>query len=345
MTKNVKTIILAAIIIILAALSAGAQNTFPASGNVGIGTTAPQGKLAVGANIGDQLVTYSPGDNRFAIQTTLDGQPISTYGGDGQNILSLQHIVGRVGIGTIAPLGKLAVGANNGDQLVTYSPSDNQFAIQTALDGQPISAYGGDGNNILSLQHVVGRVGIGTTAPQGKLAVGANNGDQLVAYSPSDNQFTIQTTLDGQPISTYGGDGNNTLNIQPVVGTVRIGNVAVTGGYKLYVQTGILTEKIKVAVNGSAQWADYVFAKDYQLMPLAKVEQYIKTNQHLPNVPSAAEMVKEGNDLGKTTAKLLEKIEELTLYMIETRKIIDAQAQTIAKQQKEIALLKQAKAD
>jgi predicted RNase H-like nuclease (RuvC/YqgF family) len=55
-------------------------------------------------------------------------------------------------------------------------------------------------------------------------------------------------------------------------------------------------------------------------MSLGEVEQFIKANHHLPNVPSAAEMVNEGNDLGKTDAKLLEKIEELTLYMIELKK-------------------------
>ena len=71
---------------------------------------------------------------------------------------------------------------------------------------------------------------------------------------------------------------------------------------------------------GTSQWADYVFADDYKLQPLCYVEQYIKTHKHLPNVPSAEEMVEEGNDLGKTTAKLLEKIEELTLYLIEMKK-------------------------
>ncbi len=118
-------------------------------------------------------------------------------------------------------------------------------------------------------------------------------------------------------------------------GRVIIGqcNNLLPAGYNLFVKNGILTEKIKVAVNGTGQWADYVFAKDYKLMPLAQVEQYIKTNNHLPNVPSAAEMVKEGNDLGKTDAKLLEKIEELTLYMIDLKKQNDMQ-------QKEIESLK-----
>lgn len=103
---------------------------------------------------------------------------------------------------------------------------------------------------------------------------------------------------------------------------VSIGSVVPKNvpGYKLFVDQGILTEKVKVAVATSAQWSDYVFAKEYKLMPLTEVEKFVKTNNHLPNVPSAAEMVKNGNNLGETDAKLLEKIEELTLYMIDMKK-------------------------
>lgn len=129
-------------------------------------------------------------------------------------------------------------------------------------------------------------------------------------------------------------------------GGLIVGNVSsLPAGYKLYVSQGILTEKIKVAIVGSANWADYVFAKDYQLMPLAQVEQYIKANQHLPNVPSAADMVKEGNDLGKTTAKLLEKIEELTLYMIDLKKANDGMLKKINQQDTQITKLQQALAE
>ena len=123
-------------------------------------------------------------------------------------------------------------------------------------------------------------------------------------------------------------------------GRVQIGecNNSLPAGYNLFVKNGILTEKVKVAVLGAAQWSDHVFAKDYKLMPLAEVEQFVKNNKHLPNVPSAADMVKEGNDLGKTDAKLLEKIEELTLYMIEMKKQKDAQQLQIELQQKRFDL-------
>lgn len=105
-------------------------------------------------------------------------------------------------------------------------------------------------------------------------------------------------------------------------GGVRIGSVSTPNptGYKLYVDQGILTEKVKIALATTAQWSDHVFHQNYKLMPLEEVEQFIQQNKHLPNVPSAEEMVKQGNDLGKTDAKLLEKIEELTLYLIEMKK-------------------------
>lgn len=123
---------------------------------------------------------------------------------------------------------------------------------------------------------------------------------------------------------------NFTTALVTFSGNVKIGSTATTpAGYRLFVEQGILTEKVKIALKGTANWADHVFNKDYELMPLDKVERYIKTNGHLPNVPSAEEMVKEGNDLGKTDAMLLEKIEELTLHLIEMKQIIDQQQQKI----------------
>jgi hypothetical protein len=108
-------------------------------------------------------------------------------------------------------------------------------------------------------------------------------------------------------------------------------------GYRLYVEDGILTERLKVAVKTSADWADYVFAKDYALKSLDSVETYIQTNKHLPDVPSAAEVVNEGIDVAKMDAKLLQKIEELTLYVIDINKKVDAKEK---ENQIEVASLK-----
>lgn len=96
--------------------------------------------------------------------------------------------------------------------------------------------------------------------------------------------------------------------------------------YKLFVQGGIKTEKIKVEVgklaNGSLGWADYVFAPNYSLMPLQKVEAYIKANRHLPDMPSEKELIKEGVDLIDIITKQQAKIEELYLHVIALEKAI-----------------------
>ncbi|GAB2769759.1 hypothetical protein GCM10027275_10330 [Rhabdobacter roseus] len=91
-------------------------------------------------------------------------------------------------------------------------------------------------------------------------------------------------------------------------------------GYQLYVSEGILTERVKVALKSTDEWRDHVFRDDYKLRPLDETEAFIKQHRHLPGVPSAEEMVKQGNDLHRTDALLLEKIEELTLYLLEVKK-------------------------
>lgn len=110
-------------------------------------------------------------------------------------------------------------------------------------------------------------------------------------------------------------------------GNVGIGTTnfscSTCNGYRLFVRDGIRTEKIKVDVASTAGWADYVFATDYKLMPLYEVERYIDENQHLPEVPSAEEVVANGLDLKEMTTLLLKKIEELTLYTIDQQKQID----------------------
>jgi len=110
-------------------------------------------------------------------------------------------------------------------------------------------------------------------------------------------------------------------------GKVSIGEVSTNTpdyDYQLYVGGGILTERLKVALKTSSEWSDHVFKADYRLMPLKEVADFIAANGHLPNVPSADCMVEEGLDVVKTNAVLLEKIEELTLYIIQTNERLAA---------------------
>jgi hypothetical protein len=91
-----------------------------------------------------------------------------------------------------------------------------------------------------------------------------------------------------------------------------------TGFYELSVNGSILSKEI--VVDAHASWSDFVFSADYKLKPLNEVELYIKKNNHLPDIPTAKEVEENGQNLGAIQSKLLQKIEELTLYVIDLRK-------------------------
>ncbi|GAA5088516.1 hypothetical protein GCM10023210_12240 [Chryseobacterium ginsengisoli] len=104
--------------------------------------------------------------------------------------------------------------------------------------------------------------------------------------------------------------------------------------YKLFVRGGIRTEKVKVDVAAANGWADYVFEKEYKLMPLTELEKFIKENKHLPEVPSTDQAIKEGIELKEMNILLLKKVEELTLYVIQQQKEIQELKNTVKKDEK-----------
>ena len=101
-------------------------------------------------------------------------------------------------------------------------------------------------------------------------------------------------------------------------------------GYKLFVEDGILAERVRVALSTALDWADYVFEDDYDLMPLSDVKTFIEDNDHLPNVPSAEEMVESGLDVLESDAILLRKIEEAYLYILQQQEQLDELKKEIA---------------
>ncbi len=203
-------------------------------------------------------------------------------------------------------------------------------------------------------------VGIGTTAPatklhveSGAITVSGNNpygGPQIVlgqALPSNVNAWGIENMSTGLNFWRPFFSGNpNTGNYflflkhsngnvgiktdNPTAGltvnsNVLIGNpatISLPAGYKLYVETGILTEKVKVAIETTGNWSDFVFDKNYKMPSLKEVETYINANKHLPGIPSAEDVVANGVDLGEMDARLLQKIEELTLYVIQLEKDI-----------------------
>jgi hypothetical protein len=99
----------------------------------------------------------------------------------------------------------------------------------------------------------------------------------------------------------------------------------------------IFAKEVEVKTN---VWADYVFKKDYQLKSLEEVEKHISEKGHLPNIPSASEVIEKGINVAEMDVKLLEKIEELTLYLIDQNKHLNEQNEKLKSQSEEIKELK-----
>lgn len=195
------------------------------------------------------------------------------------------------------------------------------------------------GNIILN----AGKVGVGTTTPDEKLTVNGNinvtgNNRRIylggyggttfgLAYSktyPDYGIFYTEATIDYVSISPNGNSKNGVVNVYGD-GKVGIGTTK-TGTHKLAVNGTIGAREIKVEATG---WSDFVFEDNYKLEDLEEVESFIKDNKHLPDVPSEKEVLKNGIQLGEMDAKLLQKIEELTLYVIEQNKTIKEMQEVI----------------
>jgi hypothetical protein len=152
-----------------------------------------------------------------------------------------------------------------------------------------------------------GKVGIGTTTPAYKLDV--NGTSRTTGNAIFSGDVGIGTTTPEYKLDVSG--TSRTTGNAIFSGDVGIGTT--TPEYKLDVNGIIRATEVKIETDG----ADFVFDDSYRLKPLPEVESFIKANKHLPEIPSAIEMKKnEGIGIGEMQTKLLQKIEELTLYLI-----------------------------
>ncbi|WP_025743053.1 hypothetical protein [Aquimarina pacifica] len=130
------------------------------------------------------------------------------------------------------------------------------------------------------------------------------------------NLFTVGTGTYLNDVSMIVGGGTH---IGRYEGYSSLSNIE--DQYQLFVEKGIVSDTFYLSEVPS--WADYVFSKDYKLPSLASVENFIQKNGHLPEVPSEKEILTEGYQLHDMNVTFLQKIEELTLYTIQQRKLLE----------------------
>jgi hypothetical protein len=183
-----------------------------------------------------------------------------------------------------------------------------------------------------------GNVGIGNSSPDTKLDVAGKlrvvqNGEAIALDGSDPNIGFWRNGVFHSWIGQYANEmyiaSNDKLHID--ADQIAIGSVQSTANsYKLTVTGKIICEELKVEL--TANWPDYVFGEDYQLKPLHELKSFIATNKHLPNIPKASDVEKDGLEVGEMNRKLLEKVEELTLYIIDLQEQVDQLKSAISEQ-------------
>ena len=331
---------------------------------IGMGTGSSFSRALATSHI--QYITYNSSVGQgFAVGVNGGNSSFEIRGSDHQ-----AYFRGNIGIGTTAPLSKLGI-LGNASIGATYN------AINAPASGLIVEGNVGIGNSAPTEKlEVTGNVKVngGNISVSGDVIVLNNHGvitsgvqlrssDVKKFGIYNDHWNTSSRQVFFMPANAAGTDWDwgKELVIDGVDG-IMMKSVTDTStkAFRVY-QTSISKDVFRVMGDGkvyatevnvllAANFPDYVFAKDYKLMNLSDLEQYINANKHLPGVPSAKEVASNGNsiNLGEMQTILLEKIEGLTLYTIEQQKQmsiqqkqIDAQKELLQKQQATIDLLMQ----
>jgi hypothetical protein len=272
-------------------------NMNTASGKVGIGTTAPADRLTVATGIRQYGMVHTDGD--VSVGTWVGDFNGATGGwlGTKSNHSLNFFTAGGSATMTILPNGNTGIGGPATDYRLAINSNivqvNNNTHVLSLKGRNPVLAFVNENNSSF------GYIKMWNNAPfapyTNGLVIGANPGYPL--FFSTNNYGVSMTVADN--------------------GNVGIGTTNPT--YKLSVNGNIRSKEVVV----ESGWADYVFDKSYRLPSLNEVENFIIEHKHLPNIPSAKEVEEKGLHLGDTQKKMMEKIEELTLYLIKQNKRIE----------------------
>jgi hypothetical protein len=273
---------------------------------------------------------------------------------------------GRIGFGTSTPAVDLHVKSGNtptlrleqdgtsGFSAQTWDVAGNEtsFFIRDASNGStlPFRIFPSAPSSALTIEGTTGDIGLGTNSPLGALHIentGGEDVDDFVVTADGKVGIGNAEPLDDLHVSDAGAARLRLTNTTKAVtatedpdwiinsnGTLRI-SADSTGSAEFELDAGGNLTLMGSLTTAGGMTPDYVFQPGYELMSLKDLSQHITLNQHLPNIPSAAEIQEKGSvNISKMQMRLLEKIEELTLYTISQQQTIESLGQRLAKLEK-----------
>jgi hypothetical protein len=290
-------------------------------------------KMATSANNEDgQLILRTNGTDRFFIT------PTGNIGIGASTPASRLHVEGDMIVQDLTP--SLFFRGTDNSTTAFFQTLGNNLLVGTAIGTTtPMRFYtAGVERAVINSNGFFG-FGIGTPTTDfhldfsssfnfEPLTVNFTGGTRQIQFRRQNSPFAfMEMTTDVFSIGTYGADhltfrtnGTEYMRIQSN-GDVAINTNSVPVGYQMAVRGRIIcTDVTSLPFD---EWPDYVFSPSYKLRPLSELEQYVQTHHRLPGIPSAEEVKKDGIGLGDMQRRQMEKIEELTLYIIELKKEID----------------------
>lgn len=296
--------------------------------NVAIGTSTVESKLTINGT--NEVITIDGTDPYISMENS--GSNIGYLQADG-NDLKLATYIGN-------DSGRVILRADGSDELFVHPSGEISINTGTPYSGFELGIFGD--------LHVSSQIALGTTdeVPTAQLTISGT--DDVVVIDGTDPYIQMQddgenigfVRADGEDIQ-FGLTGSNDdgklilrTNSQTQMyindaGDIVMGleSVIPKSGYKLNVDGRVVCEELRVEIS---PWADYVFDENYRLMNLYELEKFINGNNHLPGIPAANEIEMNGLHVGEMQGKMMEKIEELTLYIIELQKQNDLLAEKIS---------------
>jgi hypothetical protein len=293
------------------------------SGNVGVGVSNPSAKLHIGGerSFNPLSIGHPTGNLHFSPPTAYHNATGITFGG--------------------------AASSSDLAQAGIYVQSAGSYGTKMYFGTTNNYGYGVQQRMVIDHD---GNIGIGIVDPKAKLQVEKELSIDYNNIGGTSGSIHLNAPLSyhNSTAITFGGAGSTPERANAGIYVQSSGSYgtkmyfATTDSYSagsknrmiidhygnIGIGTTTLTEKLSVNGNikakklivSQAGWPDYVFSKNYKLKPLSEVDQFIKINNHLPEMPSAKDIESKGLDVGKAQALLLKKIEELTLYVIALKK-------------------------